>query len=245
MPNQSLDDVLAEVERLRCDLSAEVVLQEERGHFEIHYGYGGRGGYTWDKEIVEKKIWVIDTERLTKPNAQKREEARQELQQVYDNNKLYSARYVAGRVLGIKALKTRVKQWIHNLADKLDAKREEQIWDQYTGEAGPSTAFVRRPELDTLIGIKIVEDSAITYPAAEDTIKLFELSGSEDARELVKKVYTKISSDSLRIKAGKALGYSNLKIWTDEHPVATLLGVVATSGVVVGLGTMIYQYLSR
>ena len=75
---ESLEEVLRKVERLDGDLSAEVVIQEEKGHYErrciarpgidydpktwIHYGDGPQEENEWvvDKPKIKKLIKLLE-----------------------------------------------------------------------------------------------------------------------------------------------------------------------------------------
>ena len=117
--------IIARIRELERDLSAEIVIQEEEGHTEVDAGYlrgrlgFGHGQVDWDPaagdswvsdetkrevdEIIQNapQRCVIDKPKITHPNTQKRETARQELQHIYDSAKWYQfiRKYSAGRAL--------------------------------------------------------------------------------------------------------------------------------------------------
>ena len=111
---QSLEEVLMQVKNLRKDLDAVIVIQEGKSHIDnvcmIDTSYG-----IWDSHYED--IEVIDEPRITEPNLQKQQSATQQLQQFYETNPWYSARYIAGRALRIKdnEPKGRLIKWVEEL----------------------------------------------------------------------------------------------------------------------------------
>jgi hypothetical protein len=67
-----------------------------------------------------------------------------------------------------------------------------------------------------------------------------------DKAELeLQRIYNSSTERSLRYMAGKALGYSKRKIWTQEDPIrATIVGVVG-SGLVASFAYALYQYFTK
>ncbi|MBM3233576.1 hypothetical protein FJZ19_00610 [Candidatus Pacearchaeota archaeon] len=95
--------ILLKILRLRRDLSSIVVIQEEskEGHFEMPRNPDWGGYANCVDPSAEPSEWVPDQPRITEPNSQKREQARQELQKIYDNSKWYQfiRRYCAEKAL--------------------------------------------------------------------------------------------------------------------------------------------------
>jgi len=118
---ESLEDVLSHVESLRKDLGAEIVVNRGKGHWEnvclIDNSYG-----IWVSSYEDQ--FVIDEPRIAHPDTERREKAKKDLEQVYDSNEWYSARYVAGRALGINP-DCKPKKWVSEL--KLQTKATKQI----------------------------------------------------------------------------------------------------------------------
>jgi len=65
------------------------------------------------------------------------------------------------------------------------------------------------------------------------------------ARQDLKYFFRNLCNDNQRQKVGKILGYSDLRIWTYEHPITTTTTGIASAVAASGLGYMIYQYLTR
>ena len=112
---QSLEEVLRHVESLRCDLGAEIVVQESsigyyfeegQGHFEGGHDPGGYSSINEDNYYTPG-TWVEGTSvsgqpRITKPDTEKRESARKQLQQINDSSsEWYSVKYAVARAFGV------------------------------------------------------------------------------------------------------------------------------------------------
>ena len=87
--------IIARILRLRKDLSAKIIDMPETGHYEdvtnmtCSDPYGG----------THKNEWVVDQHEVSRPDFAKRERARQELLEIYQNSKWYQflRRYLAGK----------------------------------------------------------------------------------------------------------------------------------------------------
>src|SRR3989344_111649 len=102
---EPLEDVLRRIEDLRTELSAEIVVNEEEGHYAYplpldRVTYADTDPFERQQYYEENKEWVVDKPRIAKPDTQKRESSNTQLQQIYDSSEWYSARYVAGIALG-------------------------------------------------------------------------------------------------------------------------------------------------
>lgn len=192
----SLEVVLRRIETLRKDLPHEFVEQEETGHTETvthtaGYTETSGGGY-WNDYTTEE--YVVDQPRIAHINPpEKREAARQELQQIFDNSEWYSARYAAGITLGA------------NIKDQFDS------W------------------IETIKKQRRVSDKSTRKKASQD----------------LKHMYRDLDDISHRRIAGKALDYSDLRIWAHEHPVKATVTGIATAGAISGLVYALVEYFSK
>ncbi len=287
---ETLEKILSQVRGLRIDLSAEIVLQEEVGHwsdepyqYKDDCGDGGRNSWT-----EYRNVWVIDKPKIAYPNIEKQEEARQQLQQVYDSCPWYSARYKAGRALRLH-VNSQLKTWTSKLEEKLGATKKETkkimvgSHDEFEtinyqlpscdGHAGPGSDYKYVGSVNDYEDKEFnLADKEERLKAIRDACHLFEISSSSDVKDLIRRIYE--SSDKgilrwgekqdifdevnesgnnintgfisqIRTEAGKALGYSPLKIWVHEHPVVATASSIAAIGAASGWGYMVYQYLSR
>jgi len=277
---EPLEDVLRKVEDLKRALSVEIVVQErailqhEEGHWE-HVGiqelYSSKG------YIDDHDEWTIDKPEITQPriahpDTQKREAARQALQQIYESSEWYSVRYVAGRALNLPA-DTNVGYWLMQL--------EEEIKAVKTGtEYSDVLEYEQHLDWFECIGTTTIEsrctrrDIKKSLHAIEDIENLFKISQIGAVRTLLRKAYrgrinpkkcpvdgaasfcTSPYEEKLVItRAGKTLGYSSLrialsypslKLWADKSPRRTAFVTgIATVGAVSGLGYLVYEYFNK
>lgn len=251
---QTLEDVLMQVERLRGDLSAVIVIKEEEiidggtWHDVISYTWG----YYGPDVIIP---------RVTEPDTPKQESARQQLQEVYDSSEWYTARYWAGRYLGIKDenISQNMEIWLKSLRERAWLPRNSI---ELTPAGEPDwEGYISTPP--GIIKTPIPENIESSRNAIKDIAKLFLFSNSPKAREILEKIYkTRETLSSLftydydkekgnfnnkeLTEIGKALGYSSLRIWAHEHPITAMVGNIAIVGCIAsGLGYLIYQYLTR
>jgi len=108
---QPLEDVLRKVEDLKRDLSSDIVIQEEVGHYNyprIETWDPAAGEAANSAEIGEyteaHKKWVIDKPLITKAM-----EAEKELKNIYSSSEFIEARKVAGEFLHYSPLRI----WAH------------------------------------------------------------------------------------------------------------------------------------
>ena len=119
-----METTLNQIAKLRRELDAKIVIQEEEGEFvdvEIENDwpwpsvsnaqYGPPSTHT-------RKIWVIQP-MVTKPDVEKIESAKQQLQEMYTSSEWYFARYKAGMILGVKEINKELDGWLdvleHNI----------------------------------------------------------------------------------------------------------------------------------
>ena len=257
---QKLEEVLMQVEKLRKGLSAEIVVQEGKGHEDGYVGWGD-GKY---QHYVDERHWVEDQPRVAHPDTDKQEESRQRLQQVYDSSQWYSARYVAGRAIGKNnaELDSKIDGWLGDLYERAWLPKTKQIIvgeHEETREYTPynEDSWSTRNVIDTIKvtdyeEIIAVENIEPRKNARKDLIKLFQLSNSQQAKGAVRdiaNVWTQTEAHSYpdkegMIEAGKALDYSSLRIWMNVHPrlsLALMVTAVLASEASYGL----YQYMNR
>lgn|SRR3989338_3137357 len=65
------------------------------------------------------------------------------------------------------------------------------------------------------------------------------------ARQSLRDMYKHLPNINHRKIVGKALGYSDLRIWAHEHPVLAILVGIATAGAASGLEHIFYQHLTK
>ncbi len=189
---ESLETELRRIAELRGDLSASLIIQEERGHDEVIPGSDrGSGPCSFDK--VWDYQYVVDQPEITEPDTAKRESARALLQDIYDSSEWYSARYAAGWALG-KDLNDQFELWIETLKERLQAATSD-----------------------------------VTRQASKD----------------LEHMYQNLPNMNHRRIAGKALGYSGLRIWAHENPAAAQIGIAAAGAAACGLGYLLMEYLNR
>jgi hypothetical protein len=251
-PRDSLTGLLRKVESLKRDLPEELVEQEEIGHIArvTHtngYTETSGGGYWNDYETEE---WIIDQPRIVRKNPpEKREAARKELQLIYDSSEWYSARYVAARDLGINVNKDLVNNWVsllNSVKPKINVKVGEHQEYTDTGYAGPSTVSrVTTGDWSTVEDFKVVSNSENYKKARLDLHYLKKLQRIQSEKIDLYLAYQFNKDPIIRKKAGKALGYSPMRIWAHEHPVSATIVGCTTVGATSGLGYMLYQYLTK
>lgn len=269
---QSLEKTLADVEWLRRNLRAEIILQEGeegRGHYEsveVYDELSDTSAFYGMSHSQEQ--WVFDESgkpRITEPDIKKREKAEQQLQHLYDSSEWYSGRYEAGRALGKSSaeLDSQINTWLELLKEKALLPKTYQVAigeclvgfenDEW-GNHFPLTSIVyeERP---------IPENIELKRNAVKDIIKLYQLSKSPKAKETLRGIYktknqcwfwgievdNRLHSDKEEItEAGKALGYNGLRIWAYEHPRITSSIIFGVAVIVpTTIAIILKEYLSR
>jgi len=197
---EKLEDVLMQVERLRGNegLCAEIVLQEEEGHWsgpqlgEEVYAKGGyyAGSSPWGSLPGEKApSWIVDKPRITEPNIKKREVAREQLKNASKSSENYIKKYLAIEILSNpRHLSSMLEEVIEKLKKDLNAGSYEER-----------------------TGVGTIQSSYNQYgPPLEDFIPNIEIQNK--AREELINLYHNFSDAKIKKLAGKALGYSQLRI---------------------------------
>jgi len=210
---EPLEVVLRRTEDLKRNLTAEVVIQEEKSHTEL-VEKASLAGNIWD-EWTENET-IIDQPRIVKPDTPKREIARTQLQQIYDSSEWYSARYTAGSLIGEDVARN-VKNWCVDFEKRLGATKIEEDKNYRPYDVQSNT---ENPNQNSRI---IVIDVETRRNALADAIQLLKISNLPEIQELLKNEYLNNTSDYVRVKSGKALNYSDLRIWAHE----CIKGIVA------------------
>jgi hypothetical protein len=103
--------LLWRISQLRRDLSAVVIVEEEKGHFQYPNLGSGHGMETWDYaggdswvdwDSIDRyneahKKWVVDKPAVTEPDLKKRQEARAALEYIRDNSVWYNVSWHLAR----------------------------------------------------------------------------------------------------------------------------------------------------
>ena len=129
---ESLEAELGKVSSLERDLSAEVIVSPEEGHFE-HRVYRKltkeERDARYDLSDAFEDVWIIDKPEERAPDIQRRQSARAKLQQVYDSSEWYSARYVAGKVLNKEEEVSKLfPSWLQKLEEGLSSTHLKPNW---------------------------------------------------------------------------------------------------------------------
>jgi hypothetical protein len=222
---ESLEAELQKVERLEEDLSAEIVIQKEEGHYE-HFETSWPEGVNqeaMDDFFYGYEEWVVDKPKITEPNTQKRQTAKSELQQVYDFSDEPIARYVAGRALLVNSheLDRIINESLGYLEKQLISEKNSGLTESVAiGEhEEEDTSLAPLPSCDRHAGPDTVyrtitdyEERPIWVPntahrlkALEDAKVLWKLSDSSSVEDLLKKHYNNNDSEEVRINAGRTL----------------------------------------
>jgi len=243
----SLEIILGKVECLKRDLSAEIVVQAEEGHWEETGGYHEIEHLDWIEVFDSPKSssYVVDQPRITEPDTEKRELAKMGLQQIYDFSNWYSAKYAAGKAIELpQKVDSDLAEWVNTLSSELTL-----IFTPNPTEENIIKANKAREDLNCLY--EIVEDRLIREYIGDilekgDKILLDEFQrGTELDKEELKRIYhkkldkVKPSETDIRV-AGKELGYSDLRIWSKLNPLKTaFVGLSAASGI----GYTLFDYI--
>ncbi|MDP2925892.1 MAG: hypothetical protein Q8N99_05975 [Nanoarchaeota archaeon] len=206
---------------------------------------------------------------------QKRESVKQQLQQVYDLSGWYSARYAAGRALGIgdEELDSQINSWLEVLAK--DISNEGADW-KYYGEDSPNFDIFCPRGREFVIYDKKVWDKFCT--AKNDLRYLYKIVDNRIVRQKISLLLKITEIDFLTDEMLKGFNlskdelrriYRRCESMEDECSayylgrVACLAGkqlgynslriwahenplrATVIAGAISGLGYMLYQYLSR
>ena len=170
---EKLKSEFDEIERLKCGLNAEIVLQEQRGRYETVCSGGGsypphddnRGG-CYSEGIVSEE-WVETVPRIAKPDLEQRKASLEELNQLYESTNLLSIKYISADVLGVMsafkasmdqhlngAKKEDLKFFYDTLSEKACFGDDENIRKKLGNILGYSEGFVLGDRLDKLFNAR-------------------------------------------------------------------------------------------
>lgn len=247
---ESLETELRRIEDLRRDLSATLIVKE---------GYSHKENVEVSEQVCDGWSVGVRTEYRTeqrevnvppehKPDEQTRETARAELQQAYDSSEWYSAKFVAGKCLDISVDK-QLNSWLTDLRHKMDLPISESVATErvkgYTTD-GYNDKRWDVPVYETVWGEEPLENNRDSIrKSIQDVATLFQFTTRDDARDLLKRTYHHNPLSDVRKNAGRAIGYSSVRIWTHEHPVAATLIGIAAVGAASGLGYALVEYFSK
>ena len=197
---QILEQTLEEIGRLKKDLNARVIVKvpskyETQTGTETHQ-------YTFRPVAVEEQVLIPEHEEPGEPDTQKREAAKQELQQHYESCPWYSGRYRAGKVLIVDEgeLDERLEGWLEELEKEKSLKTHE------------ITSYSVRANVDSQ------EYEKFKIKPIDENIKRI-----EKAREDLKDFYKIAETRELRQKIGETIGYTGISILVDEFKRGTRL----------------------
>ncbi len=108
---ENLEKIIKKVKKSEKDLSAEVTREEYvTVAYQVTNHFIGTGSSYVDEESNELRT-------VTKPDTEKRENARKELQQIYDSSEWFGARYIAGKLLHIDQIlfNNSLEEWLDDL----------------------------------------------------------------------------------------------------------------------------------
>jgi hypothetical protein len=232
----SLEDILKKIGSLRTDLSAQVTIGSHYDHG--NWVGGSRGGNNpgyYETEPGWITEYALDTQKI--------DSARKQLQQISDSSKWYSARYLAGTVIGLTydKLEAMIKACLNELKKDMYATKESivgyvpeiKIVHEYLPEfvvvKENQKTVVRKyqkgddPGIDRSVVVEMkreekpikgfVPDEERRLNAVKDADMLLKLSRHGYVMGLLKEAYHSTNFKSVRDEAGKSLGYSRLRIY--------------------------------
>lgn len=196
---ESLEDELKKIDDLQKDLSAEIVVQEEKGYWgppHRRFHTGERGCYDADEAV-----WEVTQPRITKPDVKKIESTKTRLQQIYDASEWYCLRYAAGKALSSDIP---LDMFVKELGEGLDAKKMGIIvFETYRDSRRFPGVEYYDEEREAL-----VPDEPKRKKAIVDAYHLYSITSDPSLKELLKRTYKLHENNEIRREAGKALGYS-------------------------------------
>lgn len=213
----SLEEELERIDRLKNDLRAEIVVQDEKVHSEsIHpctckyYGGGDSYGY-WGPCICGSEELIVDQPRIVKPDNERRERASNKLERIYNSSQSFKVRYIADLALNKSYSESNLesefdKVLMNYKSGLLDLRgaAESDLRTMY--EIAKSKEF-RRKVGQTLLGMSDI------LILANEVIRHYYGTGRLTEEEL-KAVYNSDENISKEVieMAGWTLGYSGLRI---------------------------------
>lgn len=191
-------------------------LEQELGRVEyLRRVYnGGRAAYSSYLDAILARVcsmpgFYISEETLSS--------AESELQKIGTSSEWYSARYSAYIALGRFGGRPTMCSWIDKLEKELEANSGISVWDDQKNKV----VEINFPNLDKRlhavkdIGEIVRKSSSFRFYVLNEWAAGF--YASERASKLLKKIYKSDKLSQVREEAGKALGYSRLRIWFNER----------------------------
>jgi hypothetical protein len=175
---------------------------------------GGRAAYSSYLDAVLTRVcatpgFYISEETLSS--------AESELQKIGTSSEWYSARYAARIALARFDGRPTMCSWICELEKELEANNDISVWDDQKNKA----VDLQLPNLDRRLhavqdlGEILRKSSCFRFYVLNDWAAGF--YASERTSKVLKRVYRSDESPQVREEAGKALGYSRLRIWIHER----------------------------
>lgn len=226
---EPLEDVLRKVEELKRDLVAEVKIGE---HWEQHEGVwvgGSRDGT--NPGYYETEPWDEKVDECV-PDTQKRDAARQVLQQIYDSSEWYSIRYIISKSVG---------NYEHGMfISAFPLTRNFDMWAQDLRQR------MNDPRKDRAYKLDVLKDASLLLIEAGNNLSWAKrVKDEQGLKEFLEECYANNPNNGIRMQAGKYLKYHKVRIWAHEHPIGATLAGIATVGAASGLGYLIYEYLNK
>ena len=131
--SQTIEDRISQVYELGRDLSAEIIIKDEIGHWESTCTHSYYNNYCEPGDCPDR--WVVDQPKITEPDREKRQLARTQLTEIYNESDLYCTRFLAGRALdkSPEELASKINLWVNELGlklwDKAPLDSLEDLWE--------------------------------------------------------------------------------------------------------------------
>jgi hypothetical protein len=186
---------------------------------------------------------AVGLEKCLSAGQDGRESAKSELNHLYANAGWFSARYAAGRALGRskKELDTNLDFWLYRLQQGLKTTKKvtkrvhagaepKEAWPCKWGDAnrgGPETIYEDVYESTP----SDAPDTEKRLNCVSDLGMLLKLSKSRKVKKCLRKAYLRNDSPPVRRRAGKALGYSKIRIAAQEYPAMSGIASLTAIGI--------------
>ena len=220
-----LEEILKEIREWKRDLSAERILEPEKGHTESVGCIARGGGAAIDRERIYEDEWVVDKPAVTEPNYEMRREARNHLLTTHDSHRYYSARYKAGEALEVNDLDRKSDSWI----DTLENNPTQQIKNDLSWFYILINGKERKMRVGRMAG----------KTEADILGDCFDSGLSEEEARLV---YEQASRKYHKEWAGRKLGKTERQIFYHVSPIKALAhDVTVGTGIAAGAAYLIYN----
>jgi len=175
---------------------------------------GGRAAYSSYLDAVISKVYATPGFYISQETLSS---AESELEKIGISSEWYSARYAARIALARFDGRPTMCSWICKLEKELEANNDISVWDDQINKA----VEIQLPNLDRRL--HAVRDLGEIYRKSS-TFRFYVFNewaagfyASERTSKLLKKIYKSDEYPQVREEAGKALGYSKLRIWLGER----------------------------